>query len=157
MIQLIAIVDQNFGISSKGMVPWSFTEDMRFFRHRTIGGVIVMGKNTFLTIENMPLKNRINCVVSKTLKSVGNQEGVEVFSSLEDVIEKYAKHRDIWIIGGAALYNHCLEEKIVEKALITQVHQDFAADKYINSSCLSCMHRCVLFESERYSIYEYSA
>ena len=149
MIRLIAIVDEKFGVSKNGKIPWSFKEDLESFKDHTENCVVVMGRKTFFSIPNAPLKNRINCVVSRTLKTL---EDAEVFSSLEDVIEKY---KNVWIIGGAEIYNYSLKKKLIEYALITQVHKDFAADNFINESLLFYLEKKTLFDTNEYSIYEY--
>lgn len=154
MIKLIAVVDEKFGVSKNGGIPWSFREDLKFFKTHTENRVVVMGRKTFFTIPNAPLKNRINCVVSKTLKTLENN--AELFSSLEAVIEKYKNIYDIWIIGGAELYNYSLNKKMIEYALVTQVHKDFEADNFLDTFLLSDFQKKILFDSKNYSIYEYS-
>ncbi len=153
MIKLIAIVDEKFGVSKDGCIPWSFREDLKFFKIHTENCVVVMGRKTFFTILSAPLKNRINCVVSRTLKTL---ENAELFSSLETVIEKYKNIHDIWIIGGAELYNYSLNKKIIEYALVTQVHKDFESDNFLDAPLLSNFRKEILFDSKNYSIYEYS-
>ncbi|MDR0968034.1 MAG: dihydrofolate reductase [Holosporaceae bacterium] len=148
MIKLIAIVDSDWGISKNGKVPWSFSEDRKLFRKKTINGVVVMGKNTFFSLPQ-PLEGRINCVVSESLECV---DGVKIFRSLEKTIAEYD---DLWIIGGAKLYDHALKNDLVDYALITQVQKNRAADKFIDASYFNKFSRRVLFKNEKYSIAKY--
>ena len=55
--------------------------DMQHFKELTTGHTVVMGRNTFESLNNKPLKNRRNIVLSKTLST--NTDGVEVMSSVE--------------------------------------------------------------------------
>ena len=128
MIKLIAIVDQNFGLSKNGEIPWEFEEDRRLFRKLTLNSVVIMGRNTFFSHKNFPLKNRTNCVISE--KEIPE---AECFLSLESAIEKYP---DCWIIGGAKLYNYALEKDLVSDAIITQVKQSYGADSFLNADLL---------------------
>ncbi|MDR1982588.1 MAG: dihydrofolate reductase [Holosporaceae bacterium] len=150
MIRLIAAVDVNFGLSRKGKVPWHFSRDMDFFRQKTENSVVVMGKNTFFSIPNRPLKNRTNCVISTTLTPI---DGVRIFKSFEDFMAEY--NDDFWIIGGAHLYNHALEANLVNYALITQTHRDYHTDKFINASYLERFSKKIIFCGNEYSIIEY--
>jgi dihydrofolate reductase len=149
MIKLIAAADVNWGISKNGQIPWNFPEDLRFFREKTINGVVAMGKNTFFSIPNYPLKDRINCVISKTS---GPLAGAEVFQSPKSVAEKY---NDFWIIGGARLYNYALENDLVDYAIITRIRRDFDADRFICPLFLEKFTKNDIFSSDEYSIIEY--
>jgi dihydrofolate reductase len=149
MIKLIALTDSEWGISVNGEVPGSFSEDLRFFREKTVGSVTVMGRKTFFSIPNRPLKDRVNCVVSKTFEPTS---GVRIFRSLEDVTAEY---EDFWIIGGAALYNYALEKNMIDYALITRLHENRGADKFISGLYPEKFTSKTLFQGERYSIVEY--
>ncbi|MDR0631674.1 MAG: dihydrofolate reductase [Holosporaceae bacterium] len=149
MIKLIAIVDSHWGISKNGEIPWSFREDMEFFRKKTTNSVVVMGKNTFLSLPDRPLKNRINCVISRDAAI----HGVENFKSLEDVTVEYD---DFWIIGGAKLYNYALENNLVDYALITMANQNHNADKFLDLFPEKFRQKTV-FCGARYLIIEFEA
>jgi dihydrofolate reductase len=149
MIRLIAIVDANWGISKNKKIPWSFSDDRKFFREKTINGVVAMGKSTFFSIPKRSLKDRINCVVSKSLERIA---GVKIFQSLEDVATTYD---DFWIIGGAQLYNYALKNNFVDYALITQMRKNYDADKFIDPSRLQKFSQKIIFSGDEYSITEY--
>jgi dihydrofolate reductase len=151
MIKLIAAVDIKFGISKGGEIPWSFPQDLRFFYQKTKNSVVVMGKNTFFSLRNRPLKDRINCVISTTLEPI---DGVKIFRSFEDFSAKYED--DFWIIGGATLYNHTLKANLVDQVLITQMHADHHADKFIDASYLEKFSKNTFFNGDGYSIIEYT-
>jgi dihydrofolate reductase len=146
MIRLIAVVDSRWGISKNGEIPWSFPEDRRFFREKTTNGVVVMGKNTFLSMHCSPLKNRENCVISRTMESTF---GVKIFRSLEDVIAKYS---DFWLIGGAMLYNYALKNNLVQSAIITHVDADYDADKSIDPYDLKNFSKEIVFDAKEYTV-----
>ena len=149
MIKLIAIVDADFGISKFGKILWYFSDDLKFFKEKTEHSIVVMGSKTYFSIPERPLKNRINCVLSRKISSISRGE---VFSSIDSVIAKYPSH---WIIGGAEIYNQFLEKGLVEYAVITEVHKSFGADKFITKDLLCKFKRKTLFGSEEYSMYEY--
>lgn len=147
--KLIALVDADFGVSKNENIPWSFDDDLKFFQEVTQNFAIVMGRKTFFSIPNAPLKNRINCVVSRTIKKI---DGTLVFNSLEMALEKY---KNAWIIGGAEIYNSALKNNLVDYAVITQVHKQFGADKFIEQSLLQSFKKKKLFTSENYDITSY--
>ncbi len=146
MIKLIAIVEKNFGLSKNGEIPWEFNEDRVFFQKMTLNSVVIMGKNTFFSHKNFPLKNRINCVITKT-----NIPNVICFSTLEEAIESYP---DAWIIGGAQLYNYALQKNLIDEAIITQVNQKYEADTFLNIKYLKNFSRELITNEKTYGIYK---
>lgn len=145
MIKLIAIVEKEYGLSKDRKIPWEFGEDRAFFQKMTLNSVVIMGKNTFFSHKNFPLKNRINCVITKT--KIPN---VICFSTLEEAVEHYP---DSWIIGGAELYNYALQKNLIDEAIITQVDQEYEADTFLNTKYLKNFDRKLMKKEKNYSIY----
>ncbi|MDR2068010.1 MAG: dihydrofolate reductase [Holosporaceae bacterium] len=160
MIGLIAVVDADFGVSKNRSIPWSFPEDRRLFYAKTKNSVLVMGKNTFLETEEIPLKGRINCVVSRELSLKGHndesivkfQPNVRIFQTIEDVCAEYD---DFWLIGGAKLYNYALNKNLVDYALITRLHRRHNADTFLDYFHFEKFSKKILEENSHYSISEY--
>ena len=129
MINLILAKDRNNGIgifkNNEYSMPWNIPEDLKYFKEVTMDSVVIMGKNTWLSL-NGPLSGRINIVVSKSLKQL---EGCQVANSLYSAIKLAKKtEKKIFIIGGAQLYNQALKEYICDKLYITT----FDIDTYAN-------------------------
>ena len=81
-VNLIVAVSKNGFIGKNGSLPWQISEDLKRFRKITSNSVVIMGKNTFLSIGK-PLPNRENIVISTKLKSA---DGCEIVRSLEEAI-----------------------------------------------------------------------
>ena len=102
-LSLIVAVSKNGFIGKDGSLPWQISEDLKRFRKITSNSVVIMGKNTFLSIGK-PLPNRENIVVSTTLKSA---DGCKVVRSLEEAINSSKENfpnKEIFLIGGYAIY-----------------------------------------------------
>ena len=115
--KLIAAVAQN-GVIGKGLdIPWHFSEDFKHFKRSTMGGIVVMGRRTWESFKGRPLPGRENVVISSSLKAV---EGVKVFKTLEEFKNAYRDdERQVWIIGGASLYESALKD--CDELIITRV------------------------------------
>ena len=104
-LSLIVAVSKNGFIGKNGSLPWQISEDLKRFKKITSNSVVIMGKNTFLSIGKA-LPNRANVVVSTTLNSA---DGCEIIRSLEEAInsskEKFPD-KDIFLIGGYAIYKN---------------------------------------------------
>lgn len=146
MIKLLAIVEKNFGLSKNGKIPWEFSEDRNLFQKLTLNSAVIMGRNTFFSHKNFPLKNRINCVITKT-----DIPNVICFSTLEEAIENYP---NAWIIGGAQLYNYALQKNLIDEAIITQINRGYDADKFLDVKYLENFTKELLKKEQNYSVWK---
>lgn len=113
---IVAIADNN-AIGKDNQLLWHISEDLRYFKKVTMGATVVMGRKTYESIGK-PLPGRRNIVVSRSLKEI---TGVEVFASVEAVIEEFKDSaEEVFIIGGGELYRSMLP--YASKLYITFVH-----------------------------------
>ncbi len=115
MVKMILCCDYEGNIGRNNDLLFKMKEDMKFFRESTTGHVVVMGYNTWLSLGEKPLPNRTNIVLYDE-----EIEGVITSNDMRKVIEEY-KDENIYIIGGAFVYNQALEMDIVDEILITEV------------------------------------
>ena len=56
-MESIIAIDFLGGIGKNNSIPWHSKTDIKFFLNKTIYNIVIMGKNTFLSLpENKPLK-----------------------------------------------------------------------------------------------------
>ncbi|UWQ51053.1 dihydrofolate reductase [Leisingera caerulea] len=116
MITLIAARARNGAIGKDNDIPWFAPEDLKAFQRETLGGAIIMGRNTWDSLPVKPLKNRLNLVVSS------NPEAADiVLPSIEAAVEEaHAQgHRRVYGIGGEGIYRGMLG--MADRLLITEV------------------------------------
>ncbi len=85
-------------IGVDGTLPWHYSADLKRFKERTMGSIIVMGRHTWESIGSRPLPGRRNIVVSR--RGVAN---VECYPAIDDVMDACGGS-DIWFIGGGQIY-----------------------------------------------------
>ncbi len=124
MVALIVAFAKNRVIGNKGHIPWKIKGEQKRFKELTTGNVVVMGRRSFEEIGR-PLPNRITIVVSNTKDFTG--ENCYTAGSLQEAI-KLAGNRDVFISGGARLYEEALP--IVEKMYITEIDKIIDGDTY---------------------------
>ena len=105
MFQAIAAMTENRVIGNKGKLPWHLPEDYRWFKHKTMGGTLIMGRKTFESIGH-PLPGRRNIVVTSRPLDVA---GIEIAPSLEEAVERAGEEIDVWFIGGARIYEEAMK------------------------------------------------
>ena len=122
MISIIVAVAKNGVIGDKNSLLWHITEDMRFFKRNTSGHPVIMGRKTYESLGR-PLPNRVNVVISRTIKEI---EGCTVVGSLEEAIALFPAEEEIFIIGGAQIYALALE--VADRFYLTRVEHDYEGD-----------------------------
>lgn len=129
MVKMILCIDSNGSIGKDNDLLFKMKEDMKFFKQQTMGNIVIMGYNTWLSLGEKPLPNRANIVM--TDKKIKN---IQTSTDLVSVIKDYEKYpQDIFIIGGAYVYDLALELGLVDEILITIVPVEVqGADKKIN-------------------------
>lgn len=100
----IAAVSLNNVIANKGAIPWHLPDDLKWFKEMTLGQIIVMGRKTFETFPK-PLPGRTHIVLSRQKEQL---QGATVIQKLEDLVFHNKNDKDIWIIGGAQIYELAL-------------------------------------------------
>jgi len=128
VVALIAAVADNGVIGRGGALPWRIPADLRWFRERTMGHHVVMGRKTWVSIGR-PLPGRTNIVVSRT-RDLAVPEGVSVVDGLATAIERATRAGDdeVFVIGGAELYRAALPQ--ADRIYLTRVHADVEGDTW---------------------------
>lgn len=131
-MNLIAAVDNKWGIGYKNKLLISIPDDMKFFKEITTGKVCIMGRNTLNSLPGgRPLDGRINIVLTKD--KTFKKNGVTVVNSVEQALEAVKEYdtKDVFVIGGESIYNQFMP--YVDTAYITYIDYTYQADKYIEN------------------------
>ncbi len=123
-LSIITAFDMNHVIGIKNHLPWSLPADLLRFKRITWGKPIVMGRNTYESIGR-PLPGRKNIVL--THRKV-NYPGCFVFRSLQEALEENKNEKEIFIIGGAKLYQQTIDR--VDRLYLTIIHHEFEGDAF---------------------------
>lgn len=128
-MNLIVAVDNNWGIGFKGNLLQRIPEDMKFFKKKTLGKVVVMGRTTFESLPNKkPLIDRINIILTKNEEY--KVDGAIICHSIEELFELLNEYNrdDVFIIGGESIYKSLLSH--CSKAYITKIKNEYNADTF---------------------------
>jgi len=106
-------------------MPWHLPADLKYFRERTTGHHIVMGRKTFESIGGgRPLPNRVSIIITK--QKDYKAEGCLIAHSLEEAIEIAKDENELFIIGGKQIYEQSLA--LANKMYITRIHTSIDGD-----------------------------
>ena len=116
MISIIAAVAKNRAIGFENKLIYWLPNDLKRFKALTTGHTIVMGRNTYLSLPKGALPNRRNVVLSTTVSEI---PGCDVYSTLEAALKSCRDDKDIYIIGGARVYEQALP--LADRLCLTEV------------------------------------
>lgn len=104
-MNLIASVDENWGIGRENALLYHLPEDLKYFKEKTTGKVIICGKNTLLSFPgSRPLPNRVHLVLTHT--DFPENEQMLVFHDTDSLLQKAASFPadDVFLAGGESVY-----------------------------------------------------
>lgn len=116
MISIIAAVAKNRAIGFQNKLIYWLPNDLKRFKALTTGHTIIMGRNTFLSLPKGALPNRRNIVLSRSAKEL---PGCDVYASLEEALAHCTADEDIYIIGGASVYQQALP--LADRLCLTEI------------------------------------
>jgi dihydrofolate reductase / thymidylate synthase len=173
-LTLVAAISKNNGIGKNNAIPWPHNAaDMKWFQHITShieglhrSNVVIMGKNTWLSMNKRYLKNRWNIVISSTLTPITNSNiddgpSFSICSNLMEAfreINKFQKYvGEVFVIGGEKLYYDTIGLAITETLYITHFKQNYECDKFFPKIKQSdyCISR-VIESNNIFDIVEYT-
>lgn len=130
IISIIAAVAYNGVIGNNGKIPWNLPEEMAFFKRKTVGHPVIMGRKTFESLKK-PLKDRYNVVITtnKNLLASASASNVKYVSNFTDAIDCVSSN-EIFIIGGSQIYKHALDNDLVDKMYINVINDEYEGDAY---------------------------
>jgi len=124
-ISLIVAMASNRAIGLNGQMPWHLSADLKRFKQITMGAPILMGRKTFEAIGR-PLPGRENIIISRDPSY--QQPGCRVFGDIDNVLQCYADHPELFVIGGATLYEAMLA--YADYLYLTEIHKTFEGDTF---------------------------
>lgn len=105
-IAMIAAMDANNAIGFQNKLLWHLPDDFKWFKEKTKGKPMIMGRNTMNSLEK-PLPNRLNIVVSS--KNTNIIEGFIYAQNFKEALNLLPSNtEEAMIIGGGKVYTQLL-------------------------------------------------
>lgn len=121
MIKAIVCCDMMGNIGKDNNLLFHIPQDMKFFKDMTMGHTVLMGYNTYLSLGK-PLPNRKNIVLADRYKKIEPHDNLIVTEDMNGVVgECLGRGEEVWVIGGAYVYNNTIELEMVNELYVTFV------------------------------------
>jgi len=127
-LKAIVTVDSRNAIGYKNNLLIKIPEQMEWFKELTYDKIILMGKNTFLSVyDQNPLDGRINIVLSSSLKNDENYDNLIICQNIDHFIHYMS--RFVYVVGGESVYRQLLP--YCDELYLTRIFHTFPeADSY---------------------------
>ncbi len=126
-ISIIAAVAENNVIGNNNSLIWHLPADLRYFKQKTTGHHIIMGRNTFESLGGRPLPNRTTVIITRNRNYVAPEDCLVAYS-LDEAITLITNDDEIFICGGSQIY--ALAFDCATDMYLTRVHHSFEGDAF---------------------------
>jgi dihydrofolate reductase len=122
LISLIVAAAEDGAIGRNNDMLWHLPDDFRWFKTKTLGHPIIMGRNTMNSLRKA-LPGRRNMVISSRDSDL--LPDFEHYNSLDEALAAAAlsDSGEIMIIGGGSVY--ALALNLADRVYLTRVHATF--------------------------------
>ncbi|MEM1060103.1 MAG: dihydrofolate reductase [Verrucomicrobiota bacterium] len=145
-LQAIAACSLNAVIGKDNGIPWHLPEDFAWFKEKTMGGTLVMGRKTYESIGR-PLPGRRTVVLSR--QADWSAKGVTVLARPSE-LEQLEPHGEFFLCGGAQLYAQLLP--LCYDLFLTVVKRHVEGDAFLPEFEEYFVHREVLRSTPDFDI-----
>jgi len=125
---IVATADNNV-IGKDNTMPWHLPADLAYFKKVTLGKPIIMGRKTYESIGRA-LPGRRNIVISRdenyAVDGIDTVTSVAQALALVDGSDGSDAVAEIMVIGGGAIYQHCLPK--ADRLYITHIKAAIEGD-----------------------------
>jgi len=133
ILSQIVAVSENEVIGADNKLLWHFSEDLQYFKKRTAGKILIMGRKTFESLGK-PLAKRFHIVISRS-SHANSSEQVAYVGSLSEALSLAEKMtltgqwpEEVMIIGGGQIYQESLP--LVDFIYLTRIPGTYKGDTF---------------------------
>lgn len=127
-LNLIVACAENRVIGRGGQLPWRIPEDWKFFKNRTAGATVILGRISYLSWKSILEDDRRAIVLTRNRELARGR--VEVTGSLDEAISTAKRHSaEIFICGGQRIFEEAIARPDVGRLYLTLVHAQVDGDR----------------------------
>lgn len=134
----IVAVSENGVIGKDNQLLWHFSEDLKYFKKRTTGKIMIMGRKTFDSFKGKPLPNRFHIVITRSPKESQNETVAyvaslsEAYRKAESLIMSSQWPDEVMIIGGGEIYRQSFKD--TDFIYLTRIPGQYQGDTTYDSN-----------------------
>lgn len=120
-ISIIVAAAENNVIGKNNQMVWHLPEDFRFFKNKTWGLPLIMGRKTFEAMGEKELAGRFNIVITRQSDYRRGDKKIRIAGNLDEAIEmaRQTDAKEAFIGGGGQLYAESMRR--VDRVYLTRI------------------------------------
>jgi dihydrofolate reductase len=151
----IAACDLKGVIGKNGKLPWHYPEDLKHFSDTTFGSPMIMGYSTFLSLPSHYFDERVTIVFTRQKRQFNQNLNIIFISSITEFLALERSFKDLYVIGGAEIFNLFLKENLIEEFILTKLKNLYEGDSFFPLPLLNDWSHLKIRETSVFSIYRY--
>lgn len=150
---LVAYDRKTRGIGRHGLMPWHLPPDLREFKRRTMGHILILGRKTWDSIGRTPLPGRFHVVITKTphrywsstqspcVAFVSCFENALIYATMmQERIGPFFR-KQVFVVGGEQVYRNALDHPRCRYVFATEVQWERGSEPSFDAFFPSFEHR----------------
>jgi dihydrofolate reductase len=126
-LSIIVAMGRDRTIGKNNDLPWHLPNDLKYFRKKTMGKPIIMGRKTHESIGKA-LDGRLNVVVTRD-RNYQAAEGCVVTHTVQETLQAVEEYDEAFVIGGAEIIQLFLQQ--ADRLYLTYIDEDFSGDVFL--------------------------
>lgn len=127
MISAIFAMARNGVLGCDNKLPWHLPADMAYFKKKTLGHPVIMGRKTFESIGK-PLPGRRNIILTRNILFA--PKGCEVCPSVNEALGMIHEE-EAFVIGGSEIYDAFMP--VYSRLYVTHIDVEVEGDCYFSN------------------------
>ena len=134
-ISIIVAIDEKRGIGKADRIPWHIRQDLIRLKNLTKDKVVILGRKSYESMagyydrSGRPMPARLYLVITRDQDYKPVRENAKSAHSIEDAI-KGLQEEEVFIIGGAQIFQQAIDKGAVDRLYLTKVEGDFGCDTF---------------------------
>ena len=117
---IIAVDKKARGIGYQNKLPWHCSDDLKFFKEKTMGALCIVGYKTAKDLP--PLKGRVVSPISRDGRHTSMTiEELESEIGFANAFNNETTTIPLFLIGGAEVYKYFLSKGLVDKVYLSEI------------------------------------
>ena len=140
--------DKNKVIGNNGRLPWHLPCDLQFFKEKTMGKTMIMGRKTFESMDKRCLPGRKTVILTTDTNYQAPEEAIVLHSLAEMVEYMVTKGEKLIVIGGTQVFEQLLP--YCETLYVTHIDDCFEGDTFAPNipESFACLEQQVVKKNE---------
>jgi len=135
-LSVICALSENRVIGKDDKIPWHIREDLLYFKNKTAGHAVILGRKTFESLlsyyqkSGRPLPERVHIIVTRDPSYQTDLKDCYVSRSVDEALNlaREIEKEEVFIAGGEEIFRQTISR--VDRLYLTLIKGNFEGNKF---------------------------